>query len=83
MGTYKLIQAEGCQPRPLLVMREGSDSDARKAGLDDKQRQKVEEMLTKALATRPSASEGANRGAKPSKMDEATLRRLKSLGYVQ
>ena len=82
-GSYKLIQEKGCRPMPLLVVREGRETDAEKAGLDDKQRQKLEETLTKDLASRPSASEGPNRAAKPSKMDEATFRRLKSLGYVE
>ena len=82
-GPYKLIQEKGCLPMPLLVVREGSESDAQKAGLDDKERHKLEELLTEVLASGPSASEGPNRAAKPSNIDEATLRRLKSLGYVQ
>ena len=68
---------------PLLVVREGIESDAEKAGLDDKERHKLEELLTEFLASGPSASEGPNRAATSSKVDEATLRRLKSLGYVQ
>ena len=82
-GPYKLIQEKGCRPMPLLVVSEDGESDAWKAGLDDKQRHQVEEMLTEALASGPSASEGPNRAANRSKIDEATLRRLKSLGYVQ
>ena len=82
-GPYKLIEEREGRPKPLLVVHEGSESDAQKAGLDDKQRQKVEEMLTQELASGPSGPEGPNRAAQPSQMDEATLRRLKSLGYVQ
>ena len=82
-GPYKLIQQKGCQPTPLLVVRKGVESDAEKTGLDDKERHKLEKMLTEALDFGLSASEGPNRAATPSKVDEATLRRLKSLGYVQ
>jgi arylsulfatase A-like enzyme len=83
-GPYKLIQQRGRPPMPLLVVGEGGESDAEKAGLDDKQRHKLEDVLTKAIATAgPSGSEAPNRAAEPAKMDEATLRRLKSLGYVQ
>ena len=82
-GPYKLIQEKNGRPMPLLVVHEGREADARKAGLDAKQSYKLEEMLTQALAAGPSGSEGPNRAAKPSQMDEATLRRLRSLGYVQ
>ena len=83
-GPYKLIQQKGRPPMPLLVVREGGESDAEKAGLDDKQRHKLEEVLTEAVAAAgPSGSEAPNRAAEPAKVDEATLRRLKSLGYVQ
>jgi arylsulfatase A-like enzyme len=82
-GPYKLIQELGSQPMPLLVVRVGGESDAQKAGLDDKRRHELEELLTEALATGPAASEGPNRAATPSKLDGDTLRRLRSLGYVQ
>jgi len=82
-GPYKLIQKTGYLPMPLLVVREGGESDAQKAGLDDEQRHKQEELLMEALASGPPASEGPNRAAKHLNIDEPTLRRLRSLGYVQ
>jgi hypothetical protein len=68
---------------PLLVVGESGESDSGKAGLDDGQRHKLEEMLTQALVAGPSGSEGPNRAAEPAKIDKETLRRLKSLGYVE
>jgi hypothetical protein len=68
---------------PLLVVGERGESDAGKAGLDDGQRHKLEEMLAQALAAGPSGSEAPNRAAEPVQIDKETLRRLKSLGYVE
>ncbi len=82
-GPYKLIQQKGCLPMPLLVVRGGIESDAQKAGLDDKERHKLEELLAEALASGPAPSGRPNRAATRLNIDEATLRRLKSLGYVQ
>ena len=82
-GPYKLIREDGGTPLPLLLVHQGSESDAEKAGLGDKQRHQLEELLMGALTARPSAPEGPNRAPTRSEIDEATFRRLKSLGYVQ
>jgi arylsulfatase A-like enzyme len=82
-GPYKLIQEKGCRPMPLLLVHEGAESEAQKAGLGDMERHKQEQLLMEALASGPSPSQGGNRAATRLDMDEATLRRLRCLGYLQ
>ena len=68
---------------PLLVVREGAERDAREAGVDAKQCDKIEEQMAKALRAGPGIARQASSLAKPVELDRKTLESLRSLGYLE
>jgi len=82
-GPYKMIQEVGKPVGPLLVVRDGKETEAATAGPEDDAMRRLQGELAAALRAGPSAATSPERLAKPSNPDEETLRLLRSLGYVQ
>ena len=68
---------------PLLGVRDGAERDAREAGLDAKQCDKIEKQMAKALRAGHGIVRQADQLAKPAELDQKTLQLLRSLGYLE
>ena len=82
-GSYKLIEDRKEATRRLYVIEDGREIEASEAERNEDDSREAGFALTAVLNAGPSCAVAADRLAKPAHPDEKTLRRLRSLGYMQ
>jgi arylsulfatase A-like enzyme len=80
-GPFKMVQEKAGPAGPLLIVRDGKETEWR-AGADEEAAREVRGEMEAALKDGPLNATSPDRLAKAAAPDEETLRLLRSLGYA-